>query len=485
MQAKLIGFLSTVAFVGVVAACGPSALPGLPPGSPFAEHPPPGTGPVPDGVAVGDVSDRSALVWFRTNGPAKAMVEWRGDDGVISRSSLIQTTFEHDYTAKVLLSGLRPNQLYRYSVLTAEPEAQDHELQPSGDAGGSFRTAVPPDRHQPVTFVWSGDLGGQQHCRRGVDGYPIFDQVLRASPTFAVLLGDSIYADDRCPSPPNEPGSDFTASTVDQYRAKHRYQREAAALQRLLRSVPVFVMWDDHEVRNNFSGTQDPWMPAGRQALLEYWPIASPADDPTRLYRTIRWGKDVEIFLLDTRQYRSANAEKDGPGKTMLGSAQRQWLLDGLARSDATWKFIVTSVPLSNPKGGTTAVPGNDSWARGADGTGFFTELQSIVHGILTRSIRNIVWLAGDVHYAQVNRYDPDRDGTPDFHEFICGPLSAAPGRPLPPNPDLNPTTLYTDGGFPNFGVIAVEGDALTLTLRDATGAVRFAQTLHASSAAR
>src|SRR5207237_3383197 len=231
------------------------------------------------------------------------------------------------------------------------------------------------------------------------------------------------------------------------------------------------------EVRNNFSGPHDPLMPVGRQALLEYWPIGSPPDDRYRLCCRVRRGADVELFILDTSQYRSSNAEPDGPGKTMLGSAQRDWLLAGLAHSTATWKLISTSVPLSNPKGGTRIVPGNDSWTRAADGTGFQTELRAIVQTILDRKIRNVVWLAGDVHYAQVNEYDPNRDGVPDFYEFICGPLSAESNRPILPDPAFHPTTFYSEGRFANFGLVMVDGASLRLKIMDGTGVVHFERT--------
>jgi alkaline phosphatase D len=304
--------------------------------------------------------------------------------------------------------------------------------------------------------------------------------MLARQPSFTVLLGDLIYGDNLCPSPPNVPGSDFLASSLDGYRAKHRYQREDPSLRRFLAAVPVYVMWDDHEVHNNFSGLHEPLMEAGRRALLEYWPISTPPQEPSRLYRQFRRGAHLEVFMLDTRQYRSANMEKDGPHKTMLGTSQRDWLLEGLVRSTATWKVIVTSVPLSNQKGGTLEVPGNDSWARGGDGTGFQTELRKIVNTILERRVRNVVWLAGDVHYAQVNAYDSNGDGTIDFHEFICGPLSAGYGRPVPPNADLGPVTLYSAGGFPNFGSVSIDGTALHLAIIDGDGAIRFEQTLPA-----
>lgn len=427
------------------------------------------------GVAAGEVTSHSALIWMRTDQAATVQLEWQ-ENNQSNRSTVVDTVKTKDYTATVLLDELKPETTYRYRVMGQGGRTD----RASESAEGRFVTAPPENKHAPVTFVWSGDLGGQQHCRRAPSGYAIFDQILRQHPSFMIFLGDTIYGDDRCTVPPNVPGSEFTASLLDEYRAKHRYQREDSALQRFLAATPVYAIWDDHEVRNNFSGTIDPQMPIGRQALLEYWPIATPPTDPFRLYRNFRWGADAEIFILDTRQYRSSNGHPDGPNKTMLGSAQREWLIEGLTRSTATWKFVVTSVPLSNQKGGTLLVPGNDSWARGADGTGFLTELSRIVTTLQSRHVRNIVWLAGDVHYAQVNDFDPDGDGITDFYEFISGPLSAAFGRPVPPNRDLRPNNVYSEGGFANFGKITVDGPNLHLAIIDDTGLPRFERTIQA-----
>ena len=257
-----------------------------------------------------------------------------------------------------------------------------------------------------------------------------------------------------CPSPPNEPGADFRATTLAEYRARHRDQTGCGGATAVSQSVPVYVIWDDHEVRNNFAGPFDSQMPTGRQALREYWPIRVAPDDPHRLYRTVRAGADLELFILDTRQYRSRNADQDGPTKTMLGERQLQWLLNGLTESTATWKVIVTTVPLSIPKRGSVAVPGNDGWAGGPGSPGFERERQVIVDHILDRRVKNVVFLAGDVHYVQANAYDPNGDGIPDFHEFVAGPLSAAPGRLTPPSAGLRPTTLINEGGYFNFGLI-------------------------------
>ena len=162
-------------------------------------------------------------------------------------------------------------------------------------------------------------------------------------------------------------------------------------------------------------------------------------------------GQTSKLFILDTRQYRSRNADQDGPAKTMLGERQLQWLLNGLTESTATWKVIVTTVPLSIPKGGSAGVPGNDGWAGGPGIPGFERERQVIVDHILGRKVKNVVFLAGDVHYVQANAYDPNGDGTPDFHEFVAGPLSAAPGRLTPASAGLRPTTLINEGGYYEF----------------------------------
>jgi alkaline phosphatase D len=145
-----------------------------------------------------------------------------------------------------------------------------------------------------------------------------------------------------------------------------------------------------------------------------------------------------------------------------------------MTASTATWKVIVTSVPLSVPKGGAFAVPGNDGWAGGMDGTGFERERQVIVDTLLEKQITNVVFLAGDIHWVQANIYDPNQDGVADFYEFVSGPLSARPGRLTSPSPLLHPKTLINAGGYDNFGLIRVTKEAFAVSIIDAAGKMRF-----------
>lgn len=489
----MIGSLHILALLLVslisLSSCTSASREGLPPGSPFAETA--ATDLLPQGIAVGDVTSQSALLWVRTDGPMMVQFEWApvaAWDIVskmatavapVARSPLFTTGPETDFTLAISIEGLTPATRYRFYVVAGIKGREGVPTEARVAMPGEFTTLPDMKSHAPVTFAWSGDLGGQGRCRRGAAGYPIFDVMRAQSLEFFLFLGDTIYGDELCPSPPNEPGADFRATNLAEYRARHRDQRGAAALRRFLANVPVSVIWDDHEVRNDFAGSFDSQMPAGRQALREYWPIRVAPEDPHRLYRAVRAGADLELFILDTRQYRSRNADQDGPAKTMLGERQLQWLLKGLTESTATWKVIVSSVPLSIPKGGD-GVSGYDGWAGGLGGPGFERERQVIVDAILGRKVKHVVFLAGDVHYVQANAYDPNGDGTPDFHEFIAGPLSAAPGRQTPPNTELRPIPLINEGGYMNFGLIRTTRSSFDVTVLDEAGATRFSHHLTA-----
>src|SRR5437016_2107046 len=121
--------------------------------------------------------------------------------------------------------------------------------------------------------------------------------------------------------------------------------------------------------------------------FFNYTPIARNAEEPWRIYRSFRWGRDLELFLLDDRSYRSRNDLPDiaQNHKTMLGAEQLAWLKKGLADSDATWKLIACEVPLSVPTGGAAAhIWGRDGWANGtsfdfAAETGFERELLDLL----------------------------------------------------------------------------------------------------------
>ncbi len=418
------------------------------------------------------MTDTSAVVWGRGFEERPLTVEYAAAPGGSSASVSAAVTRSADLTGKVVLAGLSPATRYTYRVRQGGESVE-----------GSFVTAPARDQARPVTFLWSGDLGGGRLCRHIQDGYPIFKPMARLKPDFFLFVGDTIYADLRCGGPDWVPGYDFAATTLEEFRDKHRYNRADPTLQEFFRSTSVYAIWDDHEVKNDFSGPSEPLMPVGRRAFLDYWPIQPPPDEPARLYRKARWGRLLEVFILDTRQYRSPNQDPDGPGKTMLGAAQRRWLIDDVSTSTATWKAVVSSVPLSVPTGRPGA---RDSWS-GANrlgfpeenATGFAVERDLILRTLRDRKVKNLFWLVADVHHAEVIRHRPWPDFT--FHEFIAGPLAASRGRPRPLDMGLNSYSLYGLGEIDNFGEVTIDQSGLTVRIIDVTGKVRFSHTVRSN----
>jgi alkaline phosphatase D len=419
-------------------------------------------------VAVGDVTATSAVVWARGLSEGQLRVRYGPAGAPPDATVNLAVTRDRDFTGKVGLVGLRSQTRYAYQV--------------EGDgatAGGQFVTPTVPDASEPILFLWGGDLGSAGFCRRRDVGYPIFKSMAPLRPHFFLFVGDTMYADHRCRGPEVVPGGDFVATTLPQFHRKHRYNREDPGLGSLLAATSVIAIWDDHEVRNDFSGPTEPLMPAGRQAFLDYWPILPPAEEPTRLYRSLRWGRLLEMFILDTRQYRSPNSALDGPAKTMLGPAQRRWLIDGVAASTALWKVVVSSVSLSV----STGKAHRDSWSNASvwgvpeeNSTGFAVERDAILRAWAGRGVKNLVFIVADVHHAELIRHQPTREFS--VHEFIAGPLSASWGRPRALDAGLNPRSLFARGGLNSFGYLVVEPALLTVKIVSENGTVLFTHTV-------
>ena len=471
------------------------------------------------GVASGDVTADSAIVWARANGPAELIVEYDTDSGFADPQSAKGTnSSDSDFAAQVWLTGLEAGTRYYYRLHFDNP---DNAGRSSPTEQGSFRTAPDASTSDGVRFVVGGDLGGQGYCREVGRGYDIFARMAELSPHFFIANGDLIYADGECPPHgprwQNIPGEfrSITSSQVDwmnaaQVRAVYfghwRYNRADVHVQQFLRHAPMYVQWDDHEVINDFGASWPSWIrmverrgyqnivTAGRQALFAFHPVQRHPTEPNRIYRSFRWGRNVDLFLLDARSYRSLNDLADSPSheKTMVGKTQLAWLKEGLAASRATWKVVSSDVPLAAPTGSNAQLYGRDGWANGSAAdyssrTGFERELQDLMKFLDAQDVRNVVFVATDVHFAMNVRYEFDADGDGDtllLHELVSGPLSA--GRsPVPSrlDPTLSPAILFAEGGIFNFGFVRVEPQAdgavhLVADVRDETGRVRFGSTL-------
>ncbi|KUL49659.1 alkaline phosphatase [Streptomyces sp. NRRL F-4489] len=469
------------------------------------------------GVQTGDVTASSGLVWVRSDRPARIMVQTAATESFRNARTWQGPLLGPgtDFTGVTSLHGLPSGEQIHYRVLLADPE--DHRR--TGDpVDGTFRTA-PGDRRD-VRFVWSGDLAGQGW---GISpehgGYRIYEDMRRRNPDFFLCSGDNIYADSPIPERVTLPDGRIwrnvtteekskVAETLAEFRGAFRYNLLDAHLRRFNAQVPTVVQWDDHEVHNNWYPGQlldddryrvkdvDVLSARALRAFSEYFPVRTLRPDARgRVYRVLRHGPLLDVFVLDMRRYRNANSpdrQTDDP-QGILGAEQLRWLKRELARSRAVWKVIAADMPLGLV---VTDGPANfEAVSQGDPGAPLGRELQiaELLRFIKHRRITGTLWLTADVHYTSAQHYAPERAAFKDFEpfwEFVSGPLHAGgfpavqldgtfgPERPFIKAPDRANVSPAESPQY--FGEVGIDGGSGELTVRlcQEGGEVLFTKTL-------
>jgi alkaline phosphatase D len=467
------------------------------------------------GVTAGDVDGDRAIVWSRTDRPARFVVEYSTTESFANANRVVgpaalETT---DFTARIDLSGLPGGQRIFY-------RARFQSLHDLGiwsePIAGTFTT--PPPRGN-VTIAWTADTVGQGW---GIDadmgGMRLYDTMRKVGADVFIHTGDTIYADG--PLQPEVKLDDGrvwrnlvtrekskVAETLDEFRGNHRYNLLDEHVRRFNASLSQFVIWDDHEVINNWYPTEILGSDAahtersvallaarGRRAFLEYTPIRFEPSDPERIFRACRFGPLVDIFGFDMRSYRGANSANRqttaSEQSELLGASQVDWLKRRLLASTATWKIIASDMPLGLV---VADGPAFEAVANRDGGPPLGRELE--IAGLLTfirdRRIRNVVFITGDVHYCAAHQYDPARARFTEFHpfwEFVAGPAHAGTFGPGELDGTFGPEVRFVGiprGMKPNrppsdglqfFGTLHVDAKthALTATLRNVAGNTLF-----------
>ena len=158
-----------------------------------------------DGIASGDVTDHTAIIWSRANTQAQMHVQYDSSLAFshpkVTTASVNQTT---DFAGHIKLDSLSPDTVYYYRVWFSTFDNKSKESSRAASVlansmTGTFKTSPNQLTSRPVSFVVGGDLGGQNYCRRaGGEGYPIFSVMQALSPSFLVFNGDQIYGDNAC-----------------------------------------------------------------------------------------------------------------------------------------------------------------------------------------------------------------------------------------------------------------------------------------------
>lgn len=467
------------------------------------------------GVQSGDVTAREAVVWARSDRPARMLVEVsrRPDFRHAHTVRGPVLTPETDLTGKAFLRGLPSGEDLHYRVRLA---GLDHHRHVSAPVTGRFRTAPGFRDRSDIRFVWSGDLAGQGWgINPDLGGYRIFRAMGSLDPDFFLCSGDLVYSD----GPLSEtvelpdgrtwrnivtPEKSAVAQTLAEYRGQFRYNLEDAAFRAFNAQVPLIYQWDDHETVNNWYPGEildlpqytekrvDVLAARARRAMFEYTPVRSAR--PGRLYRKISYGRLLDVFVLDMRSYKNPNDANDSPTRRhgLLGAEQSAWLKRELRRSKAVWKVMAADLPIGLIVPDGTAQEGT---AQGDDGAplGREREIADLLSYAKRHRVRNMVWLTADVHYTAAHYYDPAKAAFSDFDpfwEFVSGPLNAGAFGPNTLDGTFGPQLKFVQApprantspaeGYQFFGEVEIDsrGGTLTVRLRDIDGKVLHTQTL-------
>ncbi|WP_026425254.1 alkaline phosphatase D family protein [Actinokineospora inagensis] len=364
------------------------------------------------GVAAGEPVADGFVIWTRLApsplnadglggmGTANVDVEWQ----VATDQNFTQLVRTGTYTASqawahsvhVEVSGLQPGAVYFYRF-----RAQG-QISPVGRA----RTAPAVGTSPALTMLFTS-------CSHYEAGYfTAYRRMAEDNPDLILHLGDYIYEGGAGSGVrKHQPSTEITS--LANYRVRHAQHKSDVDLQAAHAAAPWVVVWDDHEVENNYANlVRADSSPAGDfaarraaayKAYYEHMPLRAaqaPSGSNLQLYRRLRWGSLATLHMLDTRQYRDDQACGDGskvcpaaddPGRTITGAAQESWLLDGLGQRLATWDLIGQQVFFAQMLQSSAGARNMDAW------DGYTANRGRITSGWQARGNTPVV-LTGDVH---------------------------------------------------------------------------------------
>lgn len=295
---------------------------------------------------------------------------------------------ERSFTRQFLLEGLAPGTTYN---LLAEASHSGKKI--SATIEGKFTTAPAKDIPADVNFIVT--TGTSYPDVDSDTGYKFYNSSLKLDPDFFVHTGDIVYYD----------GLGKTADMARwhwdrmySYPNNIEYHRQVAS----------YFIKDDHDTWMNdcYPGMVTKFMgdftyEEGTQIFLDEVPMGD------KTYRTFRWGKDLQIWLMEGRDFRSPNIMPDGPEKTIWGKEQMDWLKSTIESSDATYKVLISPTPIVGPDRRKK----NDNHANAG-----FKHEGDLVRQYLSDQ-KNMVTVCGDRHWQYISK-----DLETGLLEFSCGP---------------------------------------------------------------
>lgn len=373
------------------------------------------------GVASGDPMEDRVIIWTRVTPEnmdgASVEVKWRVATDVtlehIVNTGIFTTNADRDYTVKIDVNGLQAGTTYYY------------EFEAFGKKSliGRTRTTPTGDQSQHLKFAVVS-------CSNYQAGFfNVYQRIAERNDLDAVIhLGDYIYEyGDRgygdstiATLRPLEPATEIL--TLEDYRTRYSTYRLDTSLVRVHQQHPFITVWDDHESANdafkdgaeNHDEDEGDWetrKSIAKRVYFEWLPIRD--NDERSVYRKISYGNLMDLIMLDTRlegrevQIQSVtDPDLQDPDRTILGSAQKQWLLEQLSSSTARWKVIGQQVMFSELNVGWAALADTSFSYEALESTfldiwdGYPAERTQLIDFVKQNNLDNVVILTGDVHSA-------------------------------------------------------------------------------------
>ncbi len=444
------------------------------------------------GVTAAEVNSTSALLWARATKQGEALVQvaskggfGKCQTGAAQAGASVEATKSNDLTVQIKVEGLKPATAYKYRFCMDGGRKSDT---------GRFATAPKSKQAKRISFALAGDQDARPlpgETDPFWNEFQVWDRIRAQKNDFNVMMGDTIYSDTEVPGY----GLDDIAISVKEKWAAYKLNLGMKPWTKARGSSAYYAHWDDHEFINDFSRAENSFPYSndgtrlgstnisgeklyknGVRAFTDYNPVTY--RKKTGIYRSERWGKNLEIFFLDERSFRSSSADFGGacdnpagsgnpdlaptapqstrnvfsalapalanpappacvaaindPNRTLLGSKQLAKFKQAIKSSDATFKVIFNEVPIQQ----YYALP-YDRWE------GYEAERREVL-SYLQANVENAVFLTTDVHAALVNdaRFNTlgsggvqnsgilDITSGPVATEDFSGEISGAVGNP-------------------------------------------------------
>ena len=338
------------------------------------------------------------------------------------RQRSLRSSSADNNTVQTQFDGFAPNTRYHYRF-----------CYPGGvkcSAAGKFETAPRAGDPKTIRFAYSGDetaVSGPGSTEPFYGDFKVFKTMAAENNDFNIDFGDTIYSD------PEVPGAPFASTVADKW-GMYRKKLSIENMQRIREATGLYNHWDDHEFVNDFSVAENgrPLYDRGVRAFRNYMPVTYSSKNG--IYRTVRWGKNLELFFLDERSFRSAKASANhvcdnpdtgqpdlaptapqstrnvfaalvpslaqpvsqgcknkinDPSRTFLGSHQLQRFIYEVKHSTAKWKVVMNETPMMQ----FYALP-YDRWE------GYAYERVKLLKALESANVSHLAFLTTDTHAA-------------------------------------------------------------------------------------